>query len=70
MYLLNKTHPEYEITVLVRDQDKAEIIAAEYPRVKIALGDNNSADVIAEEVAKADLIYRESFSLFNRKCNR
>ncbi|THX74661.1 hypothetical protein D6D04_07816 [Aureobasidium pullulans] len=28
-----------------------------HPEVKIALGDNNSADVIAEEVAKADLIY-------------
>ncbi|THV97627.1 hypothetical protein D6D26_06638, partial [Aureobasidium pullulans] len=62
LYLLNKTHPEYEITVLVRDQDKAAIIAAEYPRVKIALGDNNSADVIAEEVAKADLIYHAANS--------
>ncbi|THW46118.1 hypothetical protein D6D25_04378 [Aureobasidium pullulans] len=62
LYLLNKTHPEYEITVLVRDQDKAAIIAAEHPRVKIALGDNNSADVIAEEVAKADLIYHAANS--------
>ena len=42
----------------VRTKDKAEIIQAAYPDVKVVLGDNDSADIIEREVSGADVVFR------------
>ena len=65
LYLLNETHPDFEITALVRNREKAAAITAEYPQVQIVYGDNESSQVIEEQVARADVIFRklEAFDL-------
>jgi hypothetical protein len=60
LYLLNKTHPEYDITCLVRTQENADKVKSKYPDVRCALGSNDSDEVIQSEVEKADLIIRVS----------
>lgn len=51
-----KAHPEYEITALVRDKAKAEKVKAQFPNVRIAFGDLDSADIIKEECSKVDIV--------------
>lgn len=48
---------DYDVTVLVRTQEKAEdLLQKTKNRVKIALGDLNSADVLTSNVQLADLV--------------
>lgn len=56
---LQEQYPEYEITCLVRTQDKADIIRAVYPDVKVVLGDNESAEIVERESMNADIVFRE-----------
>jgi len=49
-------HPDYEVTVLVRNDSKAEKLKATYPKVTTVKGDLDSANVIEAEAAKADII--------------
>lgn len=59
LFTLLHAHPEYEISALVRDSKKGEIITKAYPNVRIVLGELESASLIEDEVAKADIIVRE-----------
>jgi hypothetical protein len=56
---LQEQYPEYEITCLVRTQDKADIIRAVYPDVKVVLGDDESAEIVERETMNADIVFRE-----------
>ncbi|KAF2164559.1 hypothetical protein M409DRAFT_67708 [Zasmidium cellare ATCC 36951] len=56
LYALNQTHPEYEITALVRNTDKGAKIAQQYPKVKLVYGDLDSEDVLEAEAGKADVV--------------
>jgi hypothetical protein len=56
---LQEQYPEYEITCLVRTQDKADTIRAVYPDVKVVLGDNESAEIVERETMNADIVFRE-----------
>lgn len=49
-------HPDYEIAALVRSDDKAELVKAKYPSVRVVKGDLDSADIIKAECAKADIV--------------
>jgi nucleoside-diphosphate-sugar epimerase len=57
LYVFQKAHPEWEITCLVRNSDKGAKVAAQYPKIRLVYGELDSADLIAEEAKKADIVY-------------
>ncbi|KAJ5711493.1 hypothetical protein N7488_005649 [Penicillium malachiteum] len=56
LHTLTSTNPEYEISVLLRDVGKAEIVSKKYPRVRVALGDLDSSSLIEEEARQANVV--------------
>ncbi|TQB69228.1 hypothetical protein MPDQ_002165 [Monascus purpureus] len=57
LYNIVNAHPDWEITALVRNPDKAAQVESKYPKVKIVKGDLDSADIIEREVAEADIVF-------------
>jgi N-acetyl-gamma-glutamylphosphate reductase len=62
LYALEKAHPEYEYSVLVRSSDKGAPIAAAYPRIRLVYGTLDDSNVIEEESARADVVLRKIFA--------
>jgi 1-deoxy-D-xylulose 5-phosphate reductoisomerase len=58
LYLISQTHPDWELTALVRNNEKATQLTSKFPQVRVAYGDLDNAQVLEEESAKADIIYR------------
>jgi hypothetical protein len=54
--VITNAHPEYEITALVRNAEKAAGLTKKYPKVKIVSGDLDSASLIEGESSKADIV--------------
>ncbi|KAF6841827.1 nad dependent epimerase dehydratase family protein [Colletotrichum musicola] len=54
--LLVESHPEYSIRALVRDEAKGKLITDVFKNVEVVVGDLDSADVLAAEVSKADVV--------------
>ena len=52
---MSEKHPEYDITVLVRDADKGAKISQAYPKVRVVQGELDSA-VVEEEAQNADVV--------------
>lgn len=57
---LASTRPDYEITLLVRDENRAKPIKDEYPNAKFIYGTLNDADVVEKAAAEADVVIRRS----------
>lgn len=62
MYALNKAHPEYEYTALVRNSDKGAPVAAAYPKIRLIYGTLDDAAILEEESAKADIVLRTEYN--------
>ena len=62
LHALQEKHPEYEISVLVRDSSKGEKITRAHPNVRIVLGELDSTSSIEEEARKADIVVSEWFT--------
>lgn len=45
--------------MLVRNKEKGEKLASEYPNVRVVQGDLDSAAIIEEETKNADIVFRE-----------
>lgn len=58
LYLISQTHLDWELTALVRNNEKATQLTSKFPQVRVAYGDLDNAQVLEEESAKADIIYR------------
>ncbi|KAF6818061.1 nad dependent epimerase dehydratase family protein [Colletotrichum plurivorum] len=54
--LLVESHPKYSIRALVRDEAKGKLITDAFKNVEVVIGDLDSADVLAGEVSKADVV--------------
>lgn len=65
LYVLNKAHPEYEYTALVRSQEKADKVRAAYPKINIVLGGLDDSSLLEEEAAKADVVLRRFQDILN-----
>ena len=52
-----KQHPDYEVTALLRTLP--ETFNQQYPHVRIVRGDYDSAEILADEAEKADVVVRE-----------
>ncbi|KAF8247493.1 NAD(P)-binding protein [Wilcoxina mikolae CBS 423.85] len=49
-------HPDYSITALVRNDEKAAHVKSAYPSIHTVIGDLDSSDVIASAVKDADIV--------------
>ncbi|KAM0260791.1 hypothetical protein ACHAQJ_002557 [Trichoderma viride] len=54
-YVYN-AHKDYEYTVLVRDEARAQLVKAKYPTVKFVYGALEDTDVIEKAAAEADVV--------------
>ncbi|CAK7200824.1 hypothetical protein SEUCBS139899_003523 [Sporothrix eucalyptigena] len=58
-YALYDSHPDYDYTLLVRSQDRADVVTKAYPDAKnihFVIGDLDSSDVISAAAAAADVV--------------
>lgn len=56
LYALEKAHPEYEYTVLVRNSDRGAPIAAAYPKIRLVYGTLDDSKLLEEESARAHIV--------------
>ncbi len=61
-YAVSQAHPDWQISVLVRNKDKAAKLSGEYPSARVVLGDLDSSAVIEEETKNADIVFRASIA--------
>lgn len=57
LFAITQEHPDWELSVLVRDKAKGERISTRYPNVKVVYGDLDSSHILEEEASKADIVY-------------
>jgi len=62
---LQQAHPEYDVAVLIRDEEKAKKVLAAFPNVRVVLADLDNVNIIEEESRKANVVIRESKYAFN-----
>ncbi|WPB05036.1 uncharacterized protein RHO25_009684 [Cercospora beticola] len=56
LYAIATSHPEYDITALVRNSDKGAKVASQYASVKLVYGDLDSVELIEQEAKVADIV--------------
>ncbi|RGP65983.1 hypothetical protein FLONG3_8986 [Fusarium longipes] len=54
--LLQETHPTFDYTLYIRDQNRAKTIKEKFPDVKFVYGDLESVDVIEKAASEADVV--------------
>ena len=59
LYAMVTTHPEYEITALVRSKRKGAKVAQRFPRIRLVYGDLDDEALIESEAQQADVVLRE-----------
>ncbi|KAJ5903451.1 hypothetical protein N7504_005834 [Penicillium tannophilum] len=57
LYAIANAHPDWELSALVRNKDKAAVLSSKYPKIRVVHGDLDSTDIIEEEVKKADIVF-------------
>lgn len=57
--MLEKSHPEYRVRVLVRDTAKGEAIKKSFGQVQVVEGGLDDVDLVAKEAKDADVVLRE-----------
>lgn len=58
LFAIHQAHPDWQLSVLVRNKDKGAQLASKYPDARLVYGDLDSASVLEEEVKNADIVYR------------
>ncbi|KAJ5087768.1 hypothetical protein N7456_011384 [Penicillium angulare] len=57
LYAVANAHPDWEFAALIRNKEKAAVVSSKYPKIRVVHGDLDSADIIEEEVKKADIVF-------------
>lgn len=52
-------HPDWEITCLVRNEEKGSHIITAFPKVRLVFGNLDATALIEEEASQTDIVYRE-----------
>ncbi|KAI1392683.1 NAD(P)-binding protein [Hypoxylon trugodes] len=65
LYSLVKAHPEYEYTLLVRNEERGKPVAAAYPNARLVYGTLDDSEVIEKEAAAADIVVHTADSADN-----
>lgn len=58
MATLVAKHPEFSYSALVRSTQKAEQVKAQYPNVRVVIGDLDDSALLERESAGADIVLR------------
>lgn len=53
---LTQQHPEFAYSALVRSSEKADQVKAQYPNIRIVLGDLDDSELLERESAAADIV--------------
>ncbi|EMC97455.1 hypothetical protein BAUCODRAFT_452817 [Baudoinia panamericana UAMH 10762] len=54
--VINAKHPDYDYSILVRTQDKADIVKKAYPNVRTVLGDLDNSELLRQQASRADIV--------------
>ncbi|CAJ2500559.1 Uu.00g034120.m01.CDS01 [Anthostomella pinea] len=65
LYFLTQAHPEYEYTLLVRDEERGKLVSRQYPDLRLVYGTLDDDDVIAKEAAAAEVVIHTADSSDN-----
>ncbi|KUI60279.1 dTDP-glucose 4,6-dehydratase [Cytospora mali] len=55
-HVLNEAHPDYEYSVLVRNESKAAPVKQRYPNIRVVYGSLDDSKLLEEEAAKTDIL--------------
>ncbi|TPX09326.1 uncharacterized protein E0L32_009518 [Thyridium curvatum] len=55
-YEVYNAHPEYEWSVLVRNEERGKLVSDKYPKVRLVYGSLHDAGVLEKEAAAADIV--------------
>ncbi len=58
-FALNKAHPEYEVTALVRTPQIGAKVALQYPKIRLVYGTLEDSSILEEEASKAKVVIRK-----------
>ncbi|OGM41055.1 nucleoside-diphosphate-sugar epimerase [Aspergillus bombycis] len=56
LYHIHQNHPDFEYSALIRTDDKARKVQAQYPKLRVIIGDLDDTEKIAREAAWADIV--------------
>ncbi|CAG8071388.1 unnamed protein product [Penicillium salamii] len=56
LHTLQQTHPDYNVSVLIRDQEKANKVTNAFPKVRVVLADLDDVEIIEEESRNANVV--------------
>ncbi|KAI0882238.1 NAD(P)-binding protein [Annulohypoxylon maeteangense] len=65
LYSLVKAHPDYEFTLLVRNEERGKPVAAAYPKARLVYGSLDDTNIIEKEAAAADIVIHTADSADN-----
>ncbi|KAI2614881.1 NAD(P)-binding protein [Hypoxylon sp. NC1633] len=70
LYALVKAHPDFEYSLLVRNEERGKPVAAAYPKARLVYGSLEDVDVIEKEAAAADIVVHTADSADNEPSAR
>lgn len=56
---LLKKHPEWHVTVLVRNDEQKKVVLDRWPQLEAVIGDLDNSSLMIKEGSKADVVLRE-----------
>lgn len=65
LYSISKAHPDFEFTLLVRNEEKAKLVSGQYPNAKFVYGSLEDSDVIEKAAAATDIVVHTADSSDN-----
>ena len=58
LHTFTRAHPEWQISALVRNEEKGAKLKRAFPDIRIVTGELDSAEIIEDETRKADVVCR------------
>jgi len=52
-------HPEWHLSLLVRNEEQKSLVLGRWPQVRIVIGDMDNKSLMIEEASKSDVVLRE-----------
>ncbi|KAI1180799.1 nucleoside-diphosphate-sugar epimerase [Nemania sp. FL0916] len=56
LYSIHQAHPDFEFTLLVRNEERGKQVSAKYPNAKFVYGSLDDSEVIEKAAAAADIV--------------
>jgi uncharacterized protein YbjT (DUF2867 family) len=56
--LLVEKHPQWNIVLLVRNEEQKKLVLARWPNIETVIGDMGNRQLMIDEASKADVVLR------------